>query len=124
MDMSNPDLVQAFDKENRPRKPLYFDPDFTGTVSFNNTGIEMDYKTFKDKVYPKVMMGSLRRIIRMMLIIQRIFYLLKRNTDVKCNYIFHYSRNQLGKDLPDNLQLDLSPHHQLNITFIKMSAFK
>lgn len=71
----------------------------------------MEYKTFKDKVYPKVMMGSIRKIIRMMLITQRIFYLLKRKNDVKCNYIFHYSRNQLGKDLPDSIKIPLSPNH-------------
>lgn len=43
----------------------------------------------------------------MIIMVEKIFTILHKKLELSCVYLFHYGKNQIGKELPETLVFDL-----------------
>lgn len=124
-------MQEAFGREFSNRKP-YFDPEFNGLIfleiSASQIVLNFCWKVFKDKIYLKVLISGVRKLIRLIILLEAIFTLLmlnsRRTVLIKTDFTLSYNKNHLERELAENSIFTLDDNNTLSIQFSKINYVK
>ena len=103
LDFSDDEVLQAFENEFFPKKGKanYLSPDFGGFIlmDIEKQVIKLNFRwrCFKEKVYLKVLVRLVQKIMRFTILLEGMFGLLimptLRKLDISINFLCGYSKN-------------------------------